>query len=92
MGNVLEINVWDDKWVPSLPMIKLMGLDRYENVDLRGSNFVDPICGSWKRDELEKVFTNQEVNAILEIALIRVGKADRRVWNFTKHRVYPVSS
>lgn len=90
VGNGLDILAKSDPWIPGLPSYK-----SHYNQILDGNTNVNHFIsgeGNWKEEDVRRVFSPYEAEAILNIPLIRKGFKDLRFWTENKNGKYSVKS
>ncbi|KAI8551674.1 hypothetical protein RHMOL_Rhmol06G0204500 [Rhododendron molle] len=53
---------------------------------------IDQVKGSWKKELLTKVVTQEEMQEILSVPISQVNRKDHLVWHYTKNGSYSVKS
>ncbi|KAG5522104.1 hypothetical protein RHGRI_034338 [Rhododendron griersonianum] len=87
-----SIDFWADAWIPSLPNFKVP-IPRPANSAInKVVDIIDDNSGQWDIQKMLVEIPVEVVNAILEIPLARVGRADQLAWHFNPNGCYSVKS
>ncbi|XVF43608.1 hypothetical protein PTKIN_Ptkin02bG0053400 [Pterospermum kingtungense] len=92
VGDGSHIRIWEDVWIPSVPLNKPMGPPTFEFHDLKVWNLIDSGIGHWNIEVIDQMFIEEKVKRIKEIPPSRTGGGDKMVWALTKNQAYTVKS
>lgn len=83
IGNGMDVRIWEDPWVPSLPDFKPKPWDTYFGVErpLTVAELIDKDTGQWDRALVWSLFTPETAEAILKIHLSNGNRQDEMIWN-----------
>ena len=98
VGNRMDINVWQDPWVPWLVNYKPKPKDdTIQQNPLMVSSLINHTTHEWEVSKLEELFDLESVEAIKRITLPLQTKLDKLMWtkepkgNFTVKSMYKAS-
>lgn len=92
VGNGYSINLWHEKWIPSLPFFKVHSPRATESWCEKLSDIIDPRQRSWKEDLLLEMFSTLQIKAIKSIPISFGATEEKLIWNFTANGQYTVKS
>lgn len=84
VGDGRTIRVWHDRWLSSNPDMKPSTVGVVVNDMATVSDFMDNGTMTWRRDLLNNVFNEDDVNAILAIPISRLRVPDKLIWHYEK--------
>ncbi|XP_058195012.1 uncharacterized protein LOC131311532 [Rhododendron vialii] len=87
-----EINFWEDKWVPSIQNFKVNTPKPHGCQIQKVSEVIRPGMQGWDVNKLRRVISEDEVNAIVKIALPSNPRRDRLIWHYNSQGIYTVKS
>ncbi|KAI8548093.1 hypothetical protein RHMOL_Rhmol07G0245500 [Rhododendron molle] len=87
-----SIRFWEDRWVPSSPNFRISSPKPVECDIEEVKDVIDQVKGSWKKELLTKVVTQEEMQELLSIPISQVNRKDHLVWHYTKNGSYSVKS
>lgn len=88
----MSIDFWNDAWIPSLPNFKVPVSKPPNSVIGKVADIIDPQSGQWDIQKLENEVPFEVVNAVKDIPIYHVERADQLVWHFNSNGSYSVKS
>lgn len=76
-----SIYFWKDARIPSLPSFKIPIAKPVNSEINMVADIIDGRTGQWYTQKMVKEIPQEVVNAIMEISLPRVERADQLVWH-----------
>ncbi|KAG6721291.1 hypothetical protein I3842_03G106200 [Carya illinoinensis] len=92
VGNGKSINIWTDKWIPSLPSGSVASPREMDCWCEMVSDLINPSQRSWKKELLQEMFSEPEIQGITSIPISLGGREDKMFWSFTANGMYTVKS
>ncbi|XP_042962496.1 uncharacterized protein LOC122296768 [Carya illinoinensis] len=92
IGTGSGVNIWTDRWIPSLPNHKVSTPREPDCWCDLVSDLIDPTLRVWKDSLLEELFSPQEREAIKAIPISPVDREDRMVWLHSSNGQFSVKS
>lgn len=90
VGDGSTIRIWGDPWVPKLPMRVAIGEEIHEDQPTMVGELIEN--KTWKEEELRKMFSPWEVEAIMCIPVLLYDTQDCWTWEGSKDGEYSVRS
>jgi hypothetical protein len=75
IGDGTQVNIWEDKWIPTSPTCKL-ATPRGNIVITKVSILIYPISGFWDEELRRSIFWEVDVNRIMEIPIAPADMED----------------
>lgn len=91
VGDELQINVWDDAWIPTSAMRKVI-MPRGANIITKVNDLINPVTWEWDEELVRSVFWPIDPNRFLQIPIAGICMEDFVAWNYTKKGMFPVKS
>uniref|UniRef100_A0A2N9HJ72 Reverse transcriptase zinc-binding domain-containing protein n=1 Tax=Fagus sylvatica TaxID=28930 RepID=A0A2N9HJ72_FAGSY len=92
VGNGIRINIWEDRWLPTLSTFKV----RTPRIDINDtpqvSSLIDQDSGNWRVEKLNQFFLPMDITAIMSIPLGNLQMEDTRVWIGNSTGMFTVKS
>ncbi|KAF7835565.1 reverse transcriptase [Senna tora] len=88
VGNGYSVNVWRDRWIPSINDYKLANIPTSADSDKSVDNLI--VNGSWCLNSIINDISVEEANAILSIPLPKTMIEYKLMWNHAKNGQYAV--
>ena len=92
MGNGKRIHIWEDKWLPTLTIHKVISTPRDFDDFLMVLSLIDENSKWWKPDLVKSLFLHLEANEILKIPLSHNLPEDSLIWLGKKKGSFTVKS
>ncbi|XP_035546735.1 uncharacterized protein LOC118348703 [Juglans regia] len=92
VGNGKQINIWHDRWIPSLPGQQIVTPRDDDCWCDKVSDIIDPQLKIWQESLLDELFSIQEREGIKAIPISLGGREDKLIWQFTPNGIYTVKS
>ncbi|KAF5445283.1 hypothetical protein F2P56_034346 [Juglans regia] len=92
VGNGQQINIWHDRWIPSLPAQKIVTPRDADCWCDKVSDIIDPQLKIWQESLISELFSIQEIEGIKAIPISLGGREDKLTWQFTPNGNYTVKS
>ncbi|KAF5471784.1 hypothetical protein F2P56_008554 [Juglans regia] len=92
VGNGQKINIWQDRWIPSLPAQKILTPREADCWCDKVSDIIDPHLKQWQESLILELFTHKEIEGIKAIPISLGGREDKLIWQFSQNNIYTVKS
>ena len=92
VGNGKRIHIWEDKWLPTLTIHKVISTPRDFDDFLMVLSLIDENSKWWKPDLVKSLFLHFEANEILKIPLSHSLSKDSLIWLGNKKGLFKVKS
>ncbi|XP_035551759.1 uncharacterized protein LOC118349911 [Juglans regia] len=92
VGNGQKINIWQDRWIPSLPAQKILTPREADCWCDKVSDIIEPHLKQWQEPLLCELFTPQEIEGIKAIPISLGGREDILIWQLSQNNKYTVKS
>ncbi|KAL3839206.1 hypothetical protein ACJIZ3_023797 [Penstemon smallii] len=92
IGNGNSVRIWGDKWLPRPHSFRVTTPPSIIPEDSTISVLFDADCGSWNRQLVESIFSEEEAQLILSIPLGSTVGEDRILWHFERSGLFSVKS
>ncbi|XP_042939551.1 uncharacterized protein LOC122274591 [Carya illinoinensis] len=92
VGNGTSINLWKEKWIPTLPSQQISSIRGNDVWCEVVSDLIDPNLKTWREDLLQELFSNQEIEAIKTIPISLGGREDKMTWQASNNGQYTIKS
>ncbi|XP_043689330.1 uncharacterized protein LOC122640247 [Telopea speciosissima] len=90
IGDGSSINIWEDRWIPSLPNFKLQSSKPSDCSLSVVGDLIEPISQTWRSDLLNLILQPAEVKAISQIPLSLFVGEDKQCWATSKNGYFSV--
>jgi hypothetical protein len=90
VGDGTQINIWEDSWIPGSHNMKIQ-TRRGNNLVTKVDELIDPITCTWDEQLVCSIFSNTDVNRILQIP-ITPGREDFVAWHHNRNGLFSVRS
>ena len=90
IGNGLNVQVWNDKWLPSSSIFKVVSPRLNSPADLRVSKLIDSENMCWNLHLLQQLFLPFEVEEIRSVPLSNSLPPDKLIWTGTSNGLFTV--
>lgn len=91
IGSGNETEIWRDPWLTTAPH-NIRSSKPEDCTIWFVSDLIDPVHRLWKHDLLTMLFSEEEVNQIMQIPLTLNERPDGWKWIYTKHGNYTTKS
>lgn len=92
MGNGLKVQIWKDKWLPTLSTFRVLSPPNSLSADETVSALIDGDSKWWKTQLLESLFTEEEVKVITTIPISCTNQEDIQISRGTMNGNFSVRS
>ncbi|XP_042511742.1 uncharacterized protein LOC122086886 [Macadamia integrifolia] len=90
IGDGALVDIWQDKWIQSLPHYKLQYPKPVGCTLSTVANIIGPVTRYWRLYLLQQFFHQSDRDAILKINLSLFPSADKLIWGASKDGVFSV--
>ncbi|KAF7140294.1 hypothetical protein RHSIM_Rhsim06G0103400 [Rhododendron simsii] len=88
--NGASVDFWVDKWVPSLPSFCIQSTKPPWVPNNKVADFINPTSGEWRIAKLRQVLSEEEIQAVTNIPISKLGGADAVIWGLHPSGKYTV--
>lgn len=88
----LKIDIWSDRWIPSIPRFKIVSPRPEIGNFVQVSNIFSDRGLDWNVPLLSMLFSQMEVESISSILVSVINLEDKLVWHFSKSSMHSVKS
>ncbi|KAI8554339.1 hypothetical protein RHMOL_Rhmol05G0091000 [Rhododendron molle] len=88
--NGASVDFWVDKWIPSLPSFCIQSTKPPWASNNKVADFINPTSGEWRIAKLRQVLSEEEVQAVANIPISKLGGADSIIWGLHPSGKYTV--
>lgn len=92
VGNVRDIRVWGDRWLPKPTTFAVRSPCRIIDKDARIVDLIDQSMKRWKLTLISNIFNEEEARAISNIPLSHLQPLDKLIWRCTANGQFFVRS
>ncbi|XP_042972916.1 uncharacterized protein LOC122304711 [Carya illinoinensis] len=92
VGSSSSISIWNDKWVKNAVLLQLNLPIFCSSRDPTVSELIDEGECRWKKEVLDLLFHEEEVEKICQIPLSKTGAQDKLMWGYTANGTFTVRS
>ncbi|KAF7121048.1 hypothetical protein RHSIM_Rhsim13G0004500 [Rhododendron simsii] len=85
-----SVDFWVDKWVPSLPSFCIQSTKPPWVPNNKVADFINPTSGEWRIAKLRQVLSEEEIQAVTNIPISKLGGADAVIWGLHPSGKYTV--
>lgn len=87
VGNGKFINIWEDSWLNCNYLNRFLSPIRFLPSKSKVFALTINQAPKWNVDLIRRIFSTEEVDAIIGIPLNRVNKEDKLVWQYSLHSI-----
>jgi hypothetical protein len=91
IGNGENTRIWGDRWVPIPTTFAIHSVPRGVDGEAKVAELIDRDRRAWDKEKLERLFSEEEVKAILKIPL-NLQREDVVIWKETPNGVFSVKT
>jgi hypothetical protein len=92
VGNGLNLNLWEDKWIISTHSHKIQDPIRVLSKEAKVADIIDLDSNWWNVPLIEQIFSPETVERICSIPISPRSQEDKLIWARTKTGVFSVRS
>jgi hypothetical protein len=91
IGNGENTRIWGDRWVPIPTTFAIHSMPKGVDGEAKVAELIDRDRRAWDKEKLERLFSEEEVNAILKIPL-NLQREDVVIWKDMPNGVFSVKT
>lgn len=92
VSNGENINLWEDKWIPTIKRMKITTNKPSNNLVEKVSDVIKYPKKEWDEDKLKEHIIEEEIREITKIFINQHTQEDKIIWQYDKKRQYIVKS